>query len=291
MHKHNKRLSNLWILLLYLPVIASCLAVFFLPDITVLCFLILLAAAQTIFLIQAKKAAAAAKQESAEKLDSLEASYQKKLRSLNVRIKKINHAYKLLLVQYKKLRKHVERISESDPLGQTPESAYMLPFSESNGNSQDLHAIAEDTVRELETFSKAHHIRIQLASAQKELFFPCSAEHMHILFRNIIDNSIKYMCRPGNLVITLSLIGDDIFIIFKDDGAGLPEDELRHIFELNYQGSNRSSGNGLGLAQAKAIIDFYHGTVFAKSRPGNGMAVYIQLPSPAGPSAPRQPQQ
>lgn len=67
--------------------------------------------------------------------------------------------------------------------------------------------------------------------------------------------------------------------MLKDNGAGLPAQETTHIFELNYQGSNRISGNGLGLAQAKAIVEYYGGTIYAKSSAGCGMAIYIQLPA------------
>ena len=78
---------------------------------------------------------------------------------------------------------------------------------------------------------------------------------------------------------TRSSIDDDIFIVLKDTGEGLPEDETKHIFELNYQGSNRISGNGLGLTQAKAIVEHYGGTIYARSPQGNGMGIYIQLPT------------
>ena len=87
------------------------------------------------------------------------------------------------------------------------------------------------------------------------------------------------MHRNGNLVITVSNIGDDLFIVLKDNGEGLPSSETAHIFELNYQGSNRVSGNGLGLTQAKAIVEYYGGTIYAKSNSGNGMGIYIQLPA------------
>ena len=278
MHRHAKRLPYLWLLLTYLLIIVSCLSVFFLPAPVVCCLLALLAVIQTLCLILVKKTISKIEQSSAEELNKLEVSYQKKLYTLNERLKKTGNAYKQILVQYKKIKTYLLRVSEEGSSTQTPESAYMLPFTQAEEKTENLYTIAAETIRELEPFSKAHQVRIQLVSTQKELFFTCSYEYIRILFRNIIDNSLKYMCRPGNLVITLSQIGEDIFIIFKDDGAGLPESELRYIFELNYQGSNRSSGNGLGLAQAKAIIDFYHGTVFAKSRPGNGMTIYIQLP-------------
>lgn len=102
---------------------------------------------------------------------------------------------------------------------------------------------------------------------------------MRILFRNIIDNSIKYMNKAGILTITISTIDDDIFIICKDNGEGLDPSETEHIFELNFQGSNRISGNGLGLAQAKAIIESYGGTCYARSRHNQGMGIYIQIPA------------
>jgi len=66
--------------------------------------------------------------------------------------------------------------------------------------------------------------------------------------------------------------------VLKDNGKGLPREETPHIFELNYQGSNRISGNGLGLTQAKAIVEAYGGTIYAKSTPDNGMGIYIQIP-------------
>ena len=99
------------------------------------------------------------------------------------------------------------------------------------------------------------------------------------MFRNIIDNSIKYMKKAGTLVVTISTIEDDIFIVLKDTGNGLPENETKHIFELNFQGSNRISGNGLGLTQAKAIVEHYGGTIYARSPKGSGMGIYIQLPT------------
>ena len=80
------------------------------------------------------------------------------------------------------------------------------------------------------------------------------------------------------MIITISLLGDDIFLILKDTGNGLSEEETTHVFELNFQGSNRVSGNGLGLTQTKMIVEAFGGTIYAKSSPGNGMAIYIQLP-------------
>ena len=143
----------------------------------------------------------------------------------------------------------------------------------------NLIAVAESVIRELHDDAVMAGITIQVSTTDDELLVKADQNTLRILFRNIIDNSIKYMQRHGSLIITASSIGDDIFIVCKDTGNGLSEQETSHVFELNYQGSNRISGNGLGLFQAKAIVDYYGGTIYAKSTSGRGMGIYIQLPA------------
>ena len=138
---------------------------------------------------------------------------------------------------------------------------------------------ANTVIEEMAPYSRQAGIQVLLSSASNSLMVRADAAFIRILFRNIIDNSIKYMNRNGSLVITISNIGDDLFIVLKDNGEGLPTDETARIFELNYQGSNRVSGNGLGLTQAKAIVEYYGGTIYAKSESGKGMGIYIQLPT------------
>lgn len=143
----------------------------------------------------------------------------------------------------------------------------------------DIIAVAGDTIQELSYFAECAKIQVQISSNAQSILVKADSSRIRILFRNIIDNSIKYMKRAGSLVITISNIGTDIFIVCKDNGNGLAEQEAAHVFELNYQGSNRISGNGLGLTQAKAIVEFYGGTIYAKSTLGAGMGIYIQLPT------------
>lgn len=142
----------------------------------------------------------------------------------------------------------------------------------------DLIAAAKDAMASLQSFAEKQNIKLHLSTTCETLMMKADPDSIRILFRNIIDNSIKYMGRPGHMIITISLLGDDIFLILKDTGNGLSEEETTHVFELNFQGSNRVSGNGLGLTQTKMIVEAFGGTIYAKSSPGNGMAIYIQLP-------------
>lgn len=139
--------------------------------------------------------------------------------------------------------------------------------------------VAKGVSREFKEEAIRAGVQIMISEGDSDLLVKADPNMLRILFRNIVDNAIKYMNRHGSLVITVSSIEDDIFIVCKDTGEGLPSEETNHIFELNYQGSNRISGNGLGLYQAKAIVTYYGGTIYAKSTPGKGMGIYIQLPT------------
>ncbi|MBQ3798130.1 MAG: HAMP domain-containing histidine kinase [Butyrivibrio sp.] len=155
----------------------------------------------------------------------------------------------------------------------------LLPPDDEDATEVDIIGVARRAIQELSADAKAVGLVITISSAEEKLMVRASAKRLLIMFRNIIDNSIKYMKKAGTLVVTISTIDDDIFIVLKDTGNGLPENETKHIFELNYQGSNRISGNGLGLTQAKAIVEHYGGTIYARSPQGNGMGIYIQLPT------------
>ncbi len=145
--------------------------------------------------------------------------------------------------------------------------------------TMDIVKAAKNVTEEFRYAAARAGIRIQVSSQDEQVMVRADENLIRVLFRNIVDNSIKYMNREGMLVITLSTIGDDLFVVLKDNGEGLASNETNHIFELNYQGSNRISGNGLGLAQAKAVVEYYGGNIYAKSTLGGGMGIYIQLPT------------
>lgn len=171
-----------------------------------------------------------------------------------------------------------EEESAEKPDPSSPQGLHAFLAAPQKLEEMDLIVAAKDAMASLTSFADAQNIKLHLSSSCETLLMKADPESIRILFRNIIDNSIKYMGRPGHMIITISLLGDDIFLILKDTGNGLAEEETRHVFELNFQGSNRVSGNGLGLTQTKMIVEAFGGTIYAKSSPGNGMAIYIQLP-------------
>jgi signal transduction histidine kinase len=104
--------------------------------------------------------------------------------------------------------------------------------------------------------------------------------------QNLLNNAMKYSGESRWIGISAESISSGnsqvVQITVKDHGLGIPDEELSHIFEPFYRGSEARSaqirGNGLGLSLVKNIIEAHGGRILAKSKPGAGSAFILQLP-------------
>lgn len=99
---------------------------------------------------------------------------------------------------------------------------------------------------------------------------------------NLIANALKY--NVANTVITVStaLIGEHLIVIkVTDDGVGMDQETVQHLFTRYYRGTNTTesvSGTGLGLAISKQLIELHDGSISVKSKPEEGTTIRILLP-------------
>ena len=98
------------------------------------------------------------------------------------------------------------------------------------------------------------------------------------VIENIVKNSIDSMGGTGNISIKIGNIDNEIQIVLRDEGKGIPEKNYKKIFESGF--SSKKKGWGLGLSLSKRIISLYHGgKIFVKdSKIGEGTAIEIRLP-------------
>ncbi len=92
-------------------------------------------------------------------------------------------------------------------------------------------------------------------------------------FSNLIDNAIKYTPRGGSVTVRTEKDDPEIKVTISDNGTGIPEDEIPHIFDRFYRGEKeheRSVGTGLGLAITQWIISANNGKIYVKSKVGAG---------------------
>jgi len=96
---------------------------------------------------------------------------------------------------------------------------------------------------------------------------------------NLLDNAVKYGKRAEAAIKTT---GKAVEITIDDNGPGIPEAELSHVFEPFYrveESRNRDSGGtGLGLAIVQAIVQAHAGELTLANRPGGGLRACITLP-------------
>lgn len=99
---------------------------------------------------------------------------------------------------------------------------------------------------------------------------------------NLLDNALKYSEQGSTVSIDVRTEKKNIVIIVSDEGRGIPEEDLPHIFERFYRvdksRSRASGGTGLGLAIAKEIIEAHGGSIYADSIYGKGTKMMITLP-------------
>lgn len=101
------------------------------------------------------------------------------------------------------------------------------------------------------------------------------------VWTNLISNAIKFSNPGGKISIKLSQTADEVNVLLSDNGIGMSEETMSHIFEKFYQGdsSRKEQGNGLGLALCKEILDRCNGNIYVSSSPGNGATFMVSLPN------------
>ncbi len=123
-------------------------------------------------------------------------------------------------------------------------------------------------------------VRVTLDTAD-DVTLPVDEENLKQVFYNLAVNAIEAMGTSGQLEITLdgeveNDLGRCARIVFRDNGEGMDEEVLAHVFRPFYTG--KKSGTGLGLAIASKIVEEHGGVIDLTSTRGEGTVVSVYLP-------------
>lgn len=102
---------------------------------------------------------------------------------------------------------------------------------------------------------------------------------MELVWNNLLSNAIKYTQENGTITITQTSDEKYVRVSVADTGCGMDREVIRHIYDKFYQadGSHATSGNGLGLALVKRIIELSDAVIMVKSTPGQGSVFTVVL--------------
>ena len=144
----------------------------------------------------------------------------------------------------------------------------------------DVLALIEDCLHVIETLYKK--VKITFEKPKKEMYITADPGLMELAILNILENAVKYSEDKFEIDLKVSQRAKKIKLSIKDQGIGIPTQDLEHVFDRFYRvdkaRSRQAGGTGLGLAIVKTIIDKHQGKVEIDSTLGIGSCFTMHLP-------------
>jgi signal transduction histidine kinase len=160
--------------------------------------------------------------------------------------------------------------SDAGRLGITPQPTAVAPLVE-----DVVRTMRAQTDRTQQNLSQA--IEPDLPSIYVE------ADRIRQILVNLLTNAHEYSPEGASIEVMAQRAGAEVEISVTDNGPGIPESQLEHIFERFVRGdaglTQRVGGTGLGLAISKSLIELHGGTIAAESTPGVGSTFTLRLPA------------
>ncbi len=157
---------------------------------------------------------------------------------------------------------------------------------EGNVNLHKRSIVLRDMFNELlPRFQKMAPDRKIELEAGPHVILSLDPDMFHQVLFNLVQNSVTHTSEGGRIVLGWHLGSDPegVIIRVEDDGEGISEEDLPHVFDPFYRGKGSrqretKGGTGLGLSIVKAIVTAHHGTITIESTPGRGTRVTIHIP-------------
>ena len=149
--------------------------------------------------------------------------------------------------------------------------------------SVDFKILLEEIKASFQERADSKNVRVDVITPEDLPSAAGDEDRLRQVLTNLLDNALKFTQSGGWVMLSAYPEGRMLRIGVRDNGVGIPEEHLPHIFERFYKvdRSRRSGGTGLGLAIAKNIVLAHGGDVAVQSREGEGSAFSFTLPANA----------
>lgn len=186
--------------------------------------------------------------------------------------------YKELLDTVKAQTERLTRLSED-----------LLLLTTSEGEVPELEpvatgAVVREVIAQLEPLANQRGVSLAY-DGDVHIEAMASADLLYRCIQNLVENAIKYAGDGANIRLSTRRVGNITELAIADDGVGVPQEALPHLFDRFYRvdrgRSRREGGTGLGLSIVRELVTCMGGTVTVASEPGKGTTFTIQLAAPA----------
>ena len=143
----------------------------------------------------------------------------------------------------------------------------------------DLLPCVREVSEYVKTIARKEGIEIRVNSSRDRIFFYGNRITVMRALFNLVENSVRYMKRAGEIFITIEEMEKAVVLIYRDDGEGMDEKEAEKIGTIGYQGTNHGiSGHGIGMYLVRQMVEEHGGQITIRSGIGKGMSVYMEFP-------------
>jgi signal transduction histidine kinase len=147
----------------------------------------------------------------------------------------------------------------------------------------DFATIVKEAVNALDEMitSKSLKIRFDLPQGGCEIFGTC--DHLRYLVRNLVVNAIQVTPNGKAVCVTVDRKRDRVRLAVRDEGPGIQESWIPHLFKVYYRGKTAKNsgvpGDEPGLPTAKAIVESHNGKIHVRNLASGGAEFLVVLPS------------
>lgn len=147
----------------------------------------------------------------------------------------------------------------------------------------DLHAVIESALDSIRPAAEAKEIRIITLLKPLPRTLSGDPDRLQQIVWNLLSNAVKFTPRQGQVQIQVEPHEEDVRIVVSDNGPGISQEFLPHVFDRFRQAdgsfTREHGGLGLGLAIARHLVELHGGTIEATSDPGSeGSTFTVTLP-------------
>jgi signal transduction histidine kinase len=146
----------------------------------------------------------------------------------------------------------------------------------------EVAPLVDDAVRTMRSQTEARRQSLDQEIAPGLPTVTVDRDRIRQVLVNLLTNAHEYSPEGASIRVTAGLHDAEVELAVSDDGPGMPEDQLEHIFDRFTRGdaglTQHVGGTGLGLAISKSLVELHGGTIEAASTLGQGSTFCVRLP-------------
>jgi signal transduction histidine kinase/ligand-binding sensor domain-containing protein/DNA-binding response OmpR family regulator len=150
-----------------------------------------------------------------------------------------------------------------------------MPISK---NPFDLVRSVKEISKNFACQARTKKINLFLQTTHSRLLIIHDQEKVDLILTNLISNALKFTPANGEIFIETGLNDQTLFLKISDTGSGIPEQEVKKIFDRFYTKGGADVSSGIGLNLVKRVTEMLKGTISVDSKPNQGTTFTVRFP-------------